>query len=111
MAIDTLPRHRILFLAQEFVAGGAAFLALRHMQRLVPDYDIDLLVTGPYANGMLRQLPQQVSIFHWMHSRGEPTSMRCGALIWYWLHVHCHRFSVSIMHCWQHLFSQVGAPV
>jgi len=33
------------------------------MQRLVPDYDIDLLVTGPCAEEMLRQLPQQVSVF------------------------------------------------
>jgi glycosyltransferase involved in cell wall biosynthesis len=63
VTVNTLPRHRILFLAQEFVAGGAAFLALRHMQRLVPAYDIDLLVTGPCADEMLRQLPQQVSVF------------------------------------------------
>jgi glycosyltransferase involved in cell wall biosynthesis len=63
MAVNTLPRYRILFLAQEFVAGGAAFLALRHMQRLASDYDIDLLVTGPCADEVLHQLPQQVSVF------------------------------------------------
>lgn len=63
VVVNTLTRHRILFLAQEFMAGGAAFLALRHMQRLVPDYDIDLLVTGPCVGEMLRQLPRQVSVF------------------------------------------------
>ncbi|MBL0037921.1 MAG: hypothetical protein IPP36_03945 [Nitrosomonadales bacterium] len=71
------------------MAGGAAFLALRHIQRLVPDYDIDLLVTGSCADGMLRQLPQQVSVFTWDAQSWRADVMRCGTLIWYWLRVHC----------------------
>ncbi|MES2935543.1 MAG: glycosyltransferase [Pseudomonadota bacterium] len=56
-------RERILFLAQEFMLGGAAYLALRHMRRLLPHYEIDLLVTGPCDDEMRHQLPQQISVF------------------------------------------------
>jgi glycosyltransferase involved in cell wall biosynthesis len=54
---------RILFLVREFTLGGASYLALRHMRRLVSRYEIDLLVTGPHEEAMLKQLPDRVSVF------------------------------------------------
>lgn len=59
----TSSRKRILFVAQEFIFGGAAWLALRHMRRMLSRYEIDLLVTGRWEEGMLRQLPGGVSVF------------------------------------------------
>ena len=53
---------RILFIAREFTLGGAAYLALRHMQRLILYYEIDLLITGEFDDVMLRQLPDQVNV-------------------------------------------------
>jgi glycosyltransferase involved in cell wall biosynthesis len=55
--------ERILFIVREFTLGGAGYLALRHMRRLVCRYGIDLLVTGPHEEAMLKQLPGQVSVF------------------------------------------------
>jgi glycosyltransferase involved in cell wall biosynthesis len=55
--------ERILFLVREFTLGGASYLALRHMRRLVCRYEIDLLVTGLSEEAMLKQLPEKVSVF------------------------------------------------
>jgi glycosyltransferase involved in cell wall biosynthesis len=55
--------HRILIVAREFTVGGAAYLALRHMRRLRPRYEIDVLITGPCEEEMLSQAPDGVSIF------------------------------------------------
>jgi hypothetical protein len=55
--------ERILFLVREFTLGGASYLALRHIRRLVCRYQIDLLLTGPHEQSMLRQLPDGVSVF------------------------------------------------
>ncbi len=56
------PGH-ILFLVREFTIGGASYLALRHIRRLVCRYEIDLLVTGLSEEAMIKQLPEQVSVF------------------------------------------------
>jgi glycosyltransferase involved in cell wall biosynthesis len=55
--------NRILFLCHEFTAGGAAYLALRHIKHLTARYEIDLLVTGPFHEAMTQQLPEQVSFY------------------------------------------------
>jgi glycosyltransferase involved in cell wall biosynthesis len=53
--------ERILLVAREFVEGGAAYLAVRHLQRLaVAGREIDLLVTGPVSPRMTAQLPAEV---------------------------------------------------
>lgn len=54
---------RLLVVAQELVAGGAAYLAVRHIQRLSPHFAIDLVVTGPCDPAMLRRLPAGVQVF------------------------------------------------
>jgi glycosyltransferase involved in cell wall biosynthesis len=55
---------RILVLAREFTLGGASYLALRHIRRLLSRYEIELLVTGPHEEAMLSQLPKGVSVFN-----------------------------------------------
>ncbi len=61
--MNTNDRPRILFLAREFTWGGAAFLAVRHMARLVPHCTVDLLVVGPTEERMLAKVPGDVSVF------------------------------------------------
>lgn len=56
-------RDRLLFVAREFTAGGAAYLLLDYLRRLNPRYGIDLLVTGPCDEETLLCLPGGVSVF------------------------------------------------
>jgi glycosyltransferase involved in cell wall biosynthesis len=56
-------KQRILFITQEFTLGGAAYLALRHVKRLIDRYEIDLLVVGFSDQSMLELLPLNVSIY------------------------------------------------
>lgn len=51
---------RILFMARELTAGGAAYLAVRHLRRLAPSRRVDLLVTGPVSPTMTADLPAGV---------------------------------------------------
>jgi glycosyltransferase involved in cell wall biosynthesis len=53
--------ERILFVARELTEGGAAYLALRHLGRMVGPRHIDLLVTGPVSEGLVRHLPAGIS--------------------------------------------------
>jgi len=53
----------ILVIARELTVGGAAYLAVRHLQRLaVAGREIDLLVTGPVAPRMAAELPAGVRL-------------------------------------------------
>jgi len=56
-------RTHVLFLVREFTWGGAAFLAARHMARLVSHCAVDLLVVGPVEKRMLAKVPTAVSVF------------------------------------------------
>lgn len=55
-------KHRILFIVQEFTAGGAAFLAIKWIRKLIEHYDIDLMIVGPLETKMLAELPAAVSV-------------------------------------------------
>lgn len=55
--------HRILFIVQELTSGGAAYLCIKWIKRLIAHYDIDLLIIGPQEAKMLAELPATVSIF------------------------------------------------
>lgn len=55
--------QRILFIVQELTAGGAAYLCIKWIKRLIAHYDIDLLIIGPHEAKMLTELPAAVSIF------------------------------------------------
>lgn len=56
------PKHRILFLTREFTLGGASFYAVRLMEQLLPQYEIDLLVIGHHDKKMLENLPTGVTV-------------------------------------------------
>ena len=56
-------KPHILFVVQELNAGGAAYLCVRWIKRLVNDYEIDLLVVGHHDEKMLDELPKEVSVF------------------------------------------------
>jgi len=53
---------RLLCIAREFTLGGAAFLALRHLQRLPLPIHVDFLVTGPVSHEMRSRLPGHVNL-------------------------------------------------
>ena len=54
--MTTSPK-RILFIARELTEGGAAFLALRHLKRLLKiSREIDFLITGPVSAALSAQL-------------------------------------------------------
>ena len=55
--------QRILFIVQEFTPGGAAYLCIKWIKRLIAHYDIDLMIIGPHEAKMLAELPEAVSIF------------------------------------------------
>lgn len=65
-------RARLLVIACEFNPGGAAWLALRHMDRLQSRFEIDLLVIGPAAADMLARLPPGVAVYHLPGPRTGP---------------------------------------
>lgn len=58
-----ISNKKIIFVSREFLVGGAGYLTLRHIQQLISDYDIDLLITGPTDQQMLNQLPPAVQIY------------------------------------------------
>lgn len=51
---------QILFIARELTAGGAAYLAVRHLRRLAASRQVDLLVTGPVSPTVVEELPAGV---------------------------------------------------
>jgi glycosyltransferase involved in cell wall biosynthesis len=53
---------RFLWIAREFTPGGAAYLALRHLQRMPEPVPVDLLVTGQVSPELRSQLPQHVTL-------------------------------------------------
>lgn len=53
---------------QELNAGGAAYLCVRWINRLINNYEIDLLIVGHYEEKMLKDLPKEVSVFIWKDS-------------------------------------------
>lgn len=55
-------RLKILFIAQELCKGGAAFLCVNWINRLVTKYDIDLLITGEYDEEIVSELPSSVNV-------------------------------------------------
>ena len=61
---------KIIFITRELVLGGAAFLTLRYIDRLLPHFEIDLLVTGPLDSQMKELVSSKVSVFHF--SRFNP---------------------------------------
>ncbi len=53
----TTSPQRILFIARELTEGGAAFLAIRHLKRLIrTTRKIDFLITGPVSDVLIGQL-------------------------------------------------------
>lgn len=52
----------ILFIAREFTDGGAAYLALRHMQHAADSHRIVMLVTGPIDAAVVARLPSSVTL-------------------------------------------------
>lgn len=61
--MNSSPRTRLLFIAKEFSCGGGSLLCLRHMERLLPYHDIDLLLTGPGHQVALSRLPPEVGFY------------------------------------------------
>jgi len=74
------PNKRILFIVQELTAGGAAYLCIKWIRRLVNHYQIDLLIIGPYEVKMLDALPPGVSVFHAGQSAFSATCDRLGSI-------------------------------
>ncbi|HVM31555.1 MAG TPA: glycosyltransferase [bacterium] len=58
-----MPPQPILFIAREFTNGGAAYQAVRLMERLRDRYAIDFLIAGPAEPAMLAMVPPGVSVF------------------------------------------------
>lgn len=74
------PRKRILFIVQELTAGGAAYLCIKWIKRLVSLYEIDLLIIGPYETKMLAALPAGVSVVHAGQSAFSASCDRLGSI-------------------------------
>jgi len=60
---------KIIFITRELVLGGAAFLTLRYIDRLIPHFEIHLLVVGPVDSKMLELVSPSVSFFHFPKSK------------------------------------------
>jgi len=71
-------RSRLLFIAKEFSFGGGSMLCLRHIERLLPHHDIDLLLAGPVDPAMLAKLPKEVTCFlaPWLQVNPGPDPLR-----------------------------------
>ncbi len=54
--------NRILVIAKEFTEGGAAYLALRHLQRMAGSRQIDVLVTGAVSEPLAAELPHGIRL-------------------------------------------------
>lgn len=61
--MQTLLSNKILFISRELTLGGAAFLTVRYINRMIPDFEIDLLVTGPISDQVLSVLSSSVQVF------------------------------------------------
>lgn len=59
--------------------GGAGYLCIKWINRLVDVYEIDLLIIGPYEAKMLTELPAKVSIFTSRRSISRSACDRLGA--------------------------------
>lgn len=57
-------KQRILFIVQEFTSGGAAYLCIKWIRRLIAHYDIDLMIIGPHEAKTLAELPAAVAVFN-----------------------------------------------
>ena len=55
--------QKILILTREFTLGGACYLAIRLIKKLVIQYHVDLLIVGPSDDEMLAELPKSVSTY------------------------------------------------
>jgi len=55
-------RGRLLVIARELRAGGAAYLIVRHLQRLPAGLTVDLLITGPVDPVLQDALPGAVTL-------------------------------------------------
>ena len=78
--MSTPPKKCVLVVTGEFTFGGAAFLTLRHQQRLLAQYEIDFLVTGPCEDEMLRELPEIISLYRLSTSPFEHTPGVLGSM-------------------------------
>ena len=78
--MSTPPKKCVLVVTGEFTFGGAAFLTLRHMKRLLAQYEIDFLVTGPCEDEMLRELPEIISLYRLSTSPFEHTPDVLGSM-------------------------------
>jgi glycosyltransferase involved in cell wall biosynthesis len=56
-------KRRILFISRELTLGGAAFLTVRYINRLIPYFDIDLLIVGPTDPIMVNLLSGEAGIY------------------------------------------------
>ena len=72
---------KIIFVTRELVLGGAAFLTLRYIDRLIPHFEIHLLVAGPVDSKMLELVSPSVSFFHFPKS-GEKDPIDAMEAFW-----------------------------
>jgi glycosyltransferase involved in cell wall biosynthesis len=55
--------QKILFITQEFNSGGASYLAIRLIRKLITNYQVDLLVVGRSDDEMFSELPKSVIVY------------------------------------------------
>ena len=77
--MDKSENYRILFIVQELMLGGAGYLAIKWIRKLIGQYDIDILILGPYENKMLAELPESVSVYTLERSLFKSALYRLGS--------------------------------
>jgi glycosyltransferase involved in cell wall biosynthesis len=66
---------RLLIVARELTRGGAAYLALRHAQRLSRRYAVDVLCTGPWDEVFVSEFPSSVCLYRLEPGLLEPAAI------------------------------------
>lgn len=59
----TFLKRKIIVVTRELTLGGAAFLAVRYVNRLSSFFDIDFLITGRTEPGMLNLLAKEIKVY------------------------------------------------
>ena len=77
--MDKSANYRILFIVQELMLGGAGYLAIKWIRKLISLYDIDILILGPYENKMLAELPESVPVYTLERSLFKSALYRLGS--------------------------------
>ena len=56
-------KRKIIVVTRELTLGGAAFLAVRYVNRLISFFEIDFLITGRTESGMLDLLAKEINVY------------------------------------------------